>query len=50
VLAAYNALVPDFDRLFQRSGGDFARFYTEVRRLAALPKAERRAALSKNGD
>jgi predicted aminopeptidase len=50
VLAAYNALVPDFDRLFRRSGGDFARFYTEVRRLAALPKAERRAALSKNGD
>jgi len=50
VLAAYNALVPDFDRLFQRSGGDFARFYAEVRRLAALPKAERRAALSQNGD
>lgn len=50
VLAAYNALVPDFERLFQRSGGDFERFYAEVRRLAALPKAERRAALSQTGD
>lgn len=50
VLAAYNALVPDFERLFQRSGGDFDRFYAEVRRLAALPRAERRAALSQTGD
>ncbi len=50
VLAAYNALVPDFERLFQRSGGDFERFYAEVRRLAQMPKAERRAALSKTGD
>ena len=50
VLAAYNALVPDFERLFQRSGADFERFYAEVRRLAALPKAERRAALSQTGD
>jgi predicted aminopeptidase len=50
VLAAYNALVPDFERLFERSGRDFPRFYAEVRRLAALPKPERRAALSQNGD
>lgn len=50
VLAAYNALVPDFERLFRRSGGDFERFYAEVRRLAALPKAERRAALASPGD
>jgi predicted aminopeptidase len=50
VLAAYNALVPDFERLFERSGADFTRFYAEVRRLAALPKPERRAALSRNGD
>lgn len=50
VLAAYNALVPDFERLFERSGGDFERFYAEVKRLAALPKAERRAALSAKGD
>ena len=47
---AYNALVPDFERLFERSGRDFDRFYAEVKRLAALPKAERRAALSAQGD
>lgn len=46
VLAAYNGLVPEFERLFERQGRDFERFYTEVRRLAALPKAERRAALA----
>ena len=45
VLAAYNELVPDFERLFERSGGDFKRFYAEVKGLAALPKAERRAKL-----
>jgi len=46
VLAAYNELVPAFERLFEREGRDFGRFYAEVRRLAALPYAERRAALS----
>lgn len=46
VQAAYNELVPQFERLFERSGGDFERFYAEVRRLAALPKAERRATLA----
>ena len=46
VLAAYNELVPDFERLFERSGGDFNRFYAEVKRLASLPKAERRAKLT----
>lgn len=45
VLAAYNALVPNFERLFAREGGDFDRFYAEVRRLSALPPAERRAGL-----
>ena len=35
--AAYNDLVPAFERLFEREGGDFERFYAEVRRLAALP-------------
>ncbi len=50
VLAAYNALVPDFERLFERSGRDFERFYVEVKRLAALPKAQRRAELSAKGD
>jgi len=46
VLAAYNALVPGFERLFERAGGDFERYYAEVRRLAELPRAERRAALT----
>ena len=45
VQAAYNELVPQFERLFERQGRDFERFYAEVKRLAALPKAERRAAL-----
>jgi predicted aminopeptidase len=45
VLAAYNELVPNFERLFERQGRDFARFYAEVKRLAALPKAERQATL-----
>jgi predicted aminopeptidase len=46
VLAAYTALVPEFERLFEREGGDFRRFYAEVRRLAALPADERRQALA----
>jgi predicted aminopeptidase len=47
VLSAYNELVPDFERLFERQGRDFPRFYTEVKRLAALPtKNERRKALA----
>lgn len=45
VTAAYNDLVPEFERLFERSGGDFSRFFTEVKILAALPKPERRAKL-----
>jgi predicted aminopeptidase len=46
VLAAYNELVPDFERLFEREGRDFGRFYAEVRRLAAMPHTERHAALA----
>jgi len=45
VLAAYNELVPDFERLFEKEGRDFPRFYAEVKRLTKLSKAERRAAL-----
>jgi predicted aminopeptidase len=45
VQAAYNELVPEFEALFVRQGSDFDLFYAEVRRLAALPKAERRAKL-----
>lgn len=46
VLAAYNAQVPEFERLFEREGRDFGRFYAAVRRLAALPAGERHATLS----
>ena len=46
VLAVYNELVPAFERLFERTGGDFARFYAEVKGLAALPKDQRRAKLA----
>ena len=45
VLAAYNELVPDFERLFERNGGDFTRFFAEVKVLAVLPRAQRRARL-----
>jgi len=40
-LAAYDALVPGFEALFEREGRDWARFYDAVRQLAALPKEER---------
>jgi len=46
VQGAYNDLVPDFERLFARNGRDFDAFYAEVKRLAALPKAERHARLA----
>ncbi len=45
VLAAYTELVPQFERLFEQEGRDPARFYAAVRRLASLPKDERRATL-----
>ena len=44
---AYNELVPQFERLFEREGRDFGRFYAEVKRIAALPKEERRATLAR---
>jgi predicted aminopeptidase len=46
VLAAYTGLVPAFERLFERDGEDFERFYADVKRLAGLPKDERRATLA----
>jgi len=45
VQAAYDELVPEFERLFEAQGRDFERFYTEAKRLAGLPKPERRATL-----
>jgi predicted aminopeptidase len=43
--AAYDGLVPDFQRLFVREGQDFQRFHAEVKRLAGLPAEQRRATL-----
>ena len=45
VQAAYDDLVPAFERLFEREGRDFNRFYAAVRALAALPRDERRRQL-----
>jgi predicted aminopeptidase len=45
VLAAYNELVPQFERVYEREGRDFKRFYAEVARLAALPKEQRHVTL-----
>ncbi|MEK8031554.1 aminopeptidase [Ideonella sp. DXS29W] len=42
---AYLDGVPAFVALFEREGRDFPRFYAAVQRLAALPRAERDAAL-----
>ena len=47
VLASYAGLVPAFDRIYEREGRDFARFYAEVRRIAALPAPERQSALAR---
>lgn len=44
-ISAYNELVPAFERLLAGQGGDLRRFYDEVKRIAALPKPQRRAAL-----
>ena len=44
---AYDDQVGAFERLFVVEGSDFDRFYAEVRRIAALPKAERDATMAK---
>lgn len=41
--AAYTRLVPQFERLLAAEGGNLARFYERVRRLAALEPAARGA-------
>ena len=43
---AYDDEVGAFERLFVAEGSDFDRFYAEVRRLAALPRPERDAAMA----
>ena len=44
--AAYDDQVGAFERLFAAQGGDFDRFYAEVKRMAALPRKERDAAMA----
>lgn len=44
-VGAYHDLVPAFEAMLEQQGGDLRRFYAEVRRLAALAKAEREAEL-----
>lgn len=39
--AAYDELVPGFEALFHRLGGDWRRFHAAAKELAELPKAER---------
>ncbi len=43
---AYDDEVGAFERLFAAEGRDFDRFYAEVRRMAALPRQERDAAMA----
>ena len=45
-IALYAQRVPAFEALLRREGGDLARFYAEVRRLAALSREERDRELS----
>jgi predicted aminopeptidase len=44
---AYDDQVGAFERLFVAQGSDFDRFYAEVKRLAALSKPERDAAMAR---
>ena len=39
--AAYDGLVPEFEALFEREGGNWPAFYDAVKRLAVLPAAQR---------
>jgi predicted aminopeptidase len=45
-VATYEELVPAFRALLAREGGDMARFYAEVKKLARVGPAERDAALA----
>ena len=44
-VTAYSKFVPGFERLLFESGGDLARFYAAVKRIAALPARERERCL-----
>ena len=39
--AAYDELVPGFEALFEREGGNWQAFYDAVKMLAQMPKDER---------
>jgi predicted aminopeptidase len=45
-VSIYHALLPEMQRLLARQGGEIGAFLAEVRRIAALPKSERDAALA----
>jgi predicted aminopeptidase len=47
-VAAYSELVPAFRRLLAENGGDFRRFYAEVRELGKLSRDERGVRLGAN--
>jgi predicted aminopeptidase len=47
--AAYDELVPGFEALFAREGGDWQRFYDAAKRLAELPKDQRHQILKEMG-
>jgi predicted aminopeptidase len=44
-VATYHECAPGFERLLEEQGGDLLRFYAQVRALARLPGAQRRAQL-----
>ena len=46
-VALYSGQVPAFRALLAEEGGDLPRFYARVKELAALPKAQRDAALAR---
>jgi predicted aminopeptidase len=46
-VALYTAQVPAFRALLVEEGGSLPRFYTRVKEIAALPKAERNAVLAR---
>ena len=48
-LSAYDALVPGFEALFEKSGRDWRSFYAAVQQLAEMPKAARHEALRGHG-
>ncbi|NCT82996.1 MAG: aminopeptidase [Comamonadaceae bacterium] len=49
ILSAYEELLPDFLRLFEREGGDWVKFHAAVERLKPLERDERRANLRGQG-